>query len=143
MVIKVRKFYIFNINKEMTILSKNNPYNIYKTLEQIYKMNKKDLAVCSSIYEQLVTRVDVEALDHEIYDIYKNNDYYFKVNNHHNFYNKYRPEETKMSINNSYLVLESNAIFPSFFKYLTQKNSFFACDFENKDYFWLDEIVVR
>lgn len=138
----MRKFFVFNINDEMTILSKKNPYNIYKALEQIYKMKKCDLIVGTNIYEQLVSIININKLSDEIFNQYKNNDYYSKFNNSHTFYNKYRPESTKMIINNSYLVIESDAIFPDFLKYLSQKQNFFACDFENKDYFWLDELVI-
>ena len=138
----MRKFFVFNINDEMTILSKKSPYNIYKSLEQIYKMKKNDLIIGSNIYEQLVSTINIGKLDEEIFKQYKNNDYYSKINHQHNFYNKYRPEDTKMIINNSYIIIESNAILPSFFKYLNKKQNFFACDFENKDYFWLDELVL-
>lgn len=138
----MRKFFVFNINDEMTILSKKNPYNIYKALEQIYKMKKNDLIVGTNIYEQLVSIININKLSDEIFNQYKNNDYYSKFNNRHTFYNKYRPERTKMIIKNSYLVIESDAIFPDFLKCLSKKQNFFACDFENKDYFWLDELVL-
>ena len=132
----MRKFFVFNINDEMTILGKKSPYNIYKSLEQIYKMKK------GNIYEQLIDKINIKKLDDELFKVYKNNDYYSKVNNRHILYNKYRPEDTKMTINNSYLIIESNAILPSFFKFLSKKQNFFACDFENKDYFWTDELVL-
>lgn len=139
----MRKYLIFNINKEIVILSKNNPYTIYKALEQIYKLKKTDISVGINIYEQLVSKISNKCLNEEIYKYYKDNDYYTKINNKHNFYNKYRPEHTKMIVNNFYLVVESDSIYPSFFNYLNKKQNLFACDFENRDYFWLDELILK
>lgn len=126
----------------MTILSKNNPYNIYKSLEQIYKMKKEDANVGMNIYEQIITPININRINQELFEVYKNNDYYSKINNKHVFYNKYRPEETKLTVNNSYIVLESDAILPVFFKPLNKNRNLLACDFENKDYFWMDELLI-
>ena len=131
----MRKFFVFKINKEMSILSKNNPYNLYRSLEQIYKMKKEEIYVGSNIYEQLIKPINVKNLNEEIFSCYKDNDYYSKVNNKHIFYNKYRPEDTK-------LIIKSNAMFPTFFKFLNRKKDYLACDFENKDYFWIDELIL-
>ena len=138
----MRKFFIFKINKEMAILAKNNPYNLYRSLEQIYKMKKSEIYVGSNIYEQLINPINIKNLNNEIFAYYKHNDYYSKVNNKHIFYNKYRPEDTKLTINNSYLIIESDATFPTFFKFLNKKKDYLACDFENKDYFWIDELIL-
>lgn len=138
----MRKFFVFRINKEMSILAKKNPYNLYRSLEQIYKMNKEELYVGSNIYEQIIKLINIKNLNDEIFSVYQHNDYYKKVNNKHFFYNKYRPENTILTINNTYLVIESDAIFPIFFKFLSKKRDYLACDFENKDYFWLDELIL-
>lgn len=126
----------------MTILSKKNPYNIYRSLEQIYKMKKTDANVGMNIYEQIIAPININKMNDELFQTYKNNDYYSKINNKHIFYNKYRPEETKLTINNSYLILESNAIIPIFLKSLNKNKNLLACDFENKDYFWVDELLI-
>lgn len=138
----MRKFFVFKINKEMAILSKKSPYTLYYSLEQIYKMKKSDFYVGSNIYEQIIKPLNIKNLNEELYKIYKDNDYYQKINNKHVFYNKYRPEDTSLTINNSYLVIESNALFPTFFKFLNKKKDYLACDFENKDYFWMDELIL-
>ena len=53
--------------------------------------------------------------------------------------NYYRDEESRLIINKAYMLLESNVVKPSFFKDLINKG-LFVCDFENKDYFWLDSL---
>lgn len=138
----MRKFLIFNINDEMSILSKKNPYNIYRSLEQIYKMKRKDLNVGMNIYEQIIVPINVEKLNNELFNTYKNNNYYSKVSNKHLFYNKYRPEDSKLIINNSYMLLESDAVVPVFLKGLNKNKNLLACDFENRDYFWIDELLL-
>ena len=53
--------------------------------------------------------------------------------------NYYKNEESKLTINKAYLLLETNMIKSAFFNDLKNKN-LFVCDFENKDYFWLDSL---
>ena len=36
--------------------------------------------------------------------------------------------------------IDTNKDYPEFFKYLKKKNSLFVCDFDNKDYFWINDI---
>ena len=138
----MRTFYIFKINKEMAILTKDNPYNIFKSMEDIFKMTKKELSVGLNIYEQLISPINQNKVNQKIIMSYKDNDYYQKNYNVHSIFNKYKPEETKLTIKNSYLLLESNVIKPSFLKELSYDQNLFVCDFANKDYFWVDELSI-
>lgn len=138
----MRTFYIFKINKEMAILTKDNPYNIFKSMEDIFKMTKKELPVGLNIYEQLITPINQNKINRKIIMSYKDNDYYQKNYNVHSIHNKYKPEETKLTVKNSYLLLESNVIKPSFLKELSYDKDLFVCDFANKDYFWVDELRI-
>ena len=70
LVIIMRKFLIFNINDEMTILSKKNPYNIYRSLEQIYKMKKTDANVGMNIYEQIIAPININKMNDELLQKY-------------------------------------------------------------------------
>lgn len=138
----MRKFFIFNVNKEMAILTKNSPYSLYKSMEQIYNMKKNDLQIGLNIYDQIIMPINFQKLDKELFEYFKDNDHYSKFQNQHYIHNKYRPEDTTLTIHNSFLVLESNALKPVFLKCLTTKNDFLACDFENRDYFWLEELRI-
>ena len=126
----------------MAILTKDNPYNIFKSMEDIFKMTKKELPVGLNIYEQLITPINQNKINRKIIMSYKDNDYYQKNYNVHSIYNKYKPEETKLTVKNSYLLLESNVIKPSFLKELSYDKDLFVCDFANKDYFWVDELRI-
>ena len=87
-------------------------------------------------------RLNQNVINQKIYAEYKDNDYYYLVNNTHNYYNKYKGEEEKVIVKNTYLYCTSNTTNLKLLKPLTNY-SFFVCDFENKDYFWIDEIYSR
>ena len=50
----MRTFYVFKINKEMSILLKDSPYNLYKTLEGIYFLNKEYVSYGAYLLEQII-----------------------------------------------------------------------------------------
>ena len=83
----MRKYYIFNINKAMSILAKDSPYMLYKSFETIYNSNKKEINIAQNLYEQLAMRLNQNVINQKIYAEYKDNDYYYLVNNTHNYYN--------------------------------------------------------
>jgi len=138
----MRTFYIFKINKEMAILTKDMPYNMFKSLEKIYKLDKKDFGIGLKLFEQLAIPIDQKKINNKIYNAYKDNDHYTKYRNIHQINNRYKPEESKLTVNNVYLVLKSNIVKPLFFKTLNIDNNLFVCDFENKDYFWLESLSI-
>ena len=135
----MRKFYIFNINKEFSILSKNNEYNLYKQMESIKRLNKDEFYIGIKIYETIANIIDNNYYNKEVYDKNKDSYFYTKYKNIHMINNYYKDEESKLIINKAYMLLETNVIKSSFFKDLKNKG-LFVCDFENKDYFWLDSI---
>ncbi len=137
MVILMRTFYIFNVNKEMEILTKDSPYVLFKSFESIH--NTRDLYMAQNLYEQLANRFNKSLINQKIATSFKDNQFYMYVNNHHTYYNKYRDERCEIEIKNSYLICNCNTLKVPLLKKLNDYN-LFACDFENKDYFWLDEI---
>ena len=102
----MRKFYIFNINKNMCILAKDSPYMLYKSFEAIYKSNREDVGMAQNLYEQMTLRINQTMINNKIYADNKDNHFYYLVNNVHNYYNKYKSEEEKLTVKNSYLLCE-------------------------------------
>ena len=135
----MRKFYIFNINKEFSILNKNDSYDLYRQMESIKNLDRDKFYIAINIYETLVSTIDKRNMNLEVYNKHKDSLYYTKYQNTHMINNYYRAEESKLTINKAYMLLESNVVKPSFFKDLINKG-LFVCDFENKDYFWLDSL---
>ncbi len=137
---KLRTYYIFNVNKEMSILTKDSPYMLFKSFESIYKSGREDLFVATNLYEQLASKFNKELVNNRISHNFLDNQFYIYTKNMHSYYNKYRDETCKIEVKNSYLICTcKNSRFELLRK--LQGYSLFACDFENKDYFWLDEIT--
>ncbi len=138
----MRTFYIFKINKEFSNLLKNSPYNLFKTLEQIYYLNKSDLQTAFKMFETIAVPINKRELNIEIFNEFKNDENYTKFNNTHMINNYYTDEKSRLTIKNSHLILTSTNYVPTYFKILTKQNNLFVCDFKNQDYFWLKEIRV-
>lgn len=135
----MRTYYIFNVNKEMSILTKDSPYMLFKSFESIYLADKSDLYMASNLYEQLASKFNKNILNQKIVAEYKDNQHYIYTKDNHQYYNKYKDETCNLTVKNSYIICNSNNSKLELLKRLSGFN-LFACDFENKDYFWLDEI---
>ena len=135
----MRTYYIFNVNREMSILTKDSPYMLFKSFESIYQADKKDLFMATSLYEQLACRLNKIQLNSMISKNYKDNQHYMYTKDYHSYYNKYKDETCNITVKNSYIICNCNNSHMELLKKVSGFN-LFACDFENKDYFWLDEI---
>lgn len=135
----MRIYYIFNVNKEMSILTKDSPYMLFKSFESIFRYGRDDLNVAKNMYNDLTCKFNQNLLNTRIEAKYKDNDFYYYTKNKHHYFNKYRNESCELDVKNNYLVCKCNS---SRFDLLNCLNGFnlFVCDFQNKDYFWLDEI---
>jgi hypothetical protein len=140
-VIKLRTFYIFNISKELAILCKDNPYNLFKTLEGVYYLNEADLNYGMSLFESVAIPFHKTEINNEIYKTYKDNDFYSLKGYKHKIYNKYKDELTEIDIHSAFLLLKTNTNKKTVFQNLLFNNNLFVCDFKNKDYFWLDKLI--
>ena len=135
----MRKFYIFNINKEFRILNENNEYDLYRQMESIKRLSKDKYYIGVKLFNTLASTINANDINNKIYEKNKKSDFYTKYRNIHMINNYYKDEESKLIINKVYMLLESNKVKSSFFKDLKDKG-LFVCDFENKDYFWLDKL---
>lgn len=133
---------MFNISDEIAILTKNNPYNLFKVFENIYYLDKDEYNTAMDVLEQITLPMEKEVIKDNILAKYKDNDFYSVVNNKHTFNNLYLAEVTNLYVKSTYLLLKSSAIRPVFFKELQDISNLFICDFENKDYFWLKELAI-
>ena len=136
----MRTFYIFRISKEMQILLKSSPYNLFKSLEDVYYLDNANIGIGKTILDQLIVPIDKEKYNKIIYDLNKDNDFYMKTGDTQKVVNKYRKEETTIVVKNSHILLKTNIISKDIKKFLPITMAF-ACDFQNKDYFWLEELI--
>ena len=138
----MRTFYIFQINKELAILTKDCPINLYKTMEQIYYLNPKDAKEAYKIFASLAEELNKKEINLKLFEIYRHNQGYTKFNNRHMLCNYYTDESTELTVNNIHLIIKSSMQNPCFLNDLKETKNLFVCDFINKDYFWLDQILV-
>lgn len=138
----MRVFYIFKIKKPYVILTKNNPYHLYKTIEHIYYLKTDELKIGNNIFENLSGTFNKDLLNTSVYSYYKYKDSYTKFKDIHTIIDYFTKEKSRLTVNKSYLLIQSTEEIPSFFKVLSKnKGDIFVCDFQNKDYFWLDKIA--
>lgn len=137
----MRTFYIFNINQNFYHLMKNNPYHLFRTLEDIHNFDKSEATIAHDLFETIASPINKIKVNNLIFKECQDNDFYSKFHNVHRIQNKYVPEDSTLVVNNAFLLLETNILKPSFFMDLKDYNHLFVCDFKNKDYFWLNELV--
>ncbi len=138
----MRTFYIFKIKKEYAVLTKNNPYYLFKMLSYIYHLDREDLTRGVELFNKMTDAFNIKDLDDHIYQNYQDNIFYTKFKNIHQFHNIYIKEESKLIIRKKFLLLQSNVIHPTFLDYLQNYEDLFFCDFANKDYFWIEKLYI-
>lgn len=126
----MRTYYLFNINKKTYDVYLENPYRLYKTIERLYKL--KGIKYEVKLYNELCNLIDNDIIDH-----YIENTYQYKKN-----HNKYLINNYIIEINRSNIVVKSTVNIPNIFKKLNiYSKHFLVIDFDNKDYFWLNDII--
>ena len=115
-------------------------YYGYKTIEDMYYLNQKELLSPNNLFLQIHEKFNTEILNSIIYDKYKEQYTYTKYQNIHRINDYYKEEQTKMIINPRYIVIKTTKEVPTFFEIISKKSNLFICDFLNKDYFWLSNI---
>jgi len=139
----MRTFYIFKINNEFTTLTKDYPLNLYKNMESIYYLEKNDFDLAYKMFEKLADPFDKKTINNKIFKNYRQNQNYTKWGNTHMFNNYYTDEESQLTIRNAHLILISTVGNPVFFNDLSDMKDLFVCDFQNKDYFWMDQLLYK
>ncbi|MBO5414436.1 MAG: sporulation inhibitor of replication protein SirA [Bacilli bacterium] len=137
----MRVFYIFKIKDEFKYLYKDSPSQLYNLLKQIYYLGKEDIAYGENIFYQLVEPMDKELFDRKLFIKLHKEIPYSKRGEIHIMNNLYKDEISRLIIKNTYMKIETESSFSSFFNYLTLLNdNLFACDFSYIDFFFLDKI---
>lgn len=137
----MRVFYLFKIKDEFKYLYKDNPSQLYSLFKQIYYLGKDDIIYGKNIFSQLVEPIDKQTLDRKFFVKLHREIPYSKREEVHIINNLYKDEVSKMIIKNTYIRIETESSFSSFFNYLTLfEENLFACDFSYLDFFFLDRI---
>ena len=137
----MRVYYLFKINDSFSKLYFNKTYYLYKMLEQISVSSKNDFIISYRLFEQIATPFNKSKINSDIYKKYEHNKNYIKILNKHILEDDI--EKTKLTVYNTYIKIKTNKNITEFFKVLKDEKNMFVCDFNNKDYFWLDKVSVK
>ncbi len=138
----MRHFYIFKINPSVSKVFKNRPYEVFHTLETLYYQTDDSINLGKNFVKQFIYPISLKELDIMLFKKFKNNYFYMKYKNIHSLHDFYRKESTTLSLHKTFIKLDTNVIKPCFLKELQEFNNLFVCDFESKDYFWLDSFTL-
>ncbi|MBR5662411.1 MAG: sporulation inhibitor of replication protein SirA [Bacilli bacterium] len=136
----MRTFHVFNVDSSIEVLTKKDSYPLFHSFLKIKNLNEIDLSMGINLFEQIAKPIDKKKFSRNIYNHYKDCDFYSKFKDDHTYINKYRDEKSYLKVKSSCIKIDTNRNNPEFFKYLKKNHSLFVCDFNNKDYFWISDI---
>lgn len=139
----MRTYYIFKVKEEFIKLYHDKPSSLYLTFKQLLNIDKKDLQYALQVFNSLCEKVGKEELNKQLYIKYHKDMVYTRTDKEHIINNLYKEEISILTIKNSHILLTTNHSYSSFFNILINYDSyFFVCDFENQDYFFLNDIKI-
>ena len=138
----MRLYYVFNVKNDIAKIYQDKPASLYKVLENIYFMHQEEANYGFNIFKQLTNRIKVGELNNQIYIKLHRDLVYSKIDNEHIINDLYHDEVSILKVKNSHLLIESNKSFSSFFKLLNNINkNYFICDFKDKDFFFVSDVI--
>ena len=137
----MRVYYLFKINDSFSKLYYSRTYYLYKMLDEISKSSKNDFIISYRLFSQMDTPFNKTDINSKLYRKFAFDDSYKKTLNKHVLNNLV--ENTKLTVYNTYIKIKTNKNITEFFKVLMVEENIFVCDFENKDYFWLDKVSSK
>ena len=136
-------YFIFDIKLEFINLYYGNERILYNILKQVYKLDEYELTYAYTIFNQIINKIDKNALDRYLYIKLHRDIPYSKRNNTHIYNNLYKDEVSRLIVKKSYIKIESENKYSTFLKVLKNyNNSLFICDFKNQNYFFLKDYNI-
>ena len=138
----MRTFYIFKINNMFQTFYNDKANILFKMFYDIYTSNDEDLINKFRLFEQITIPFNKRVFNNYIMLKHRDDIFYTKNDNVHTIEND--KEISRLTINNTFLKIKSNKNINSFIKDIyDSKESVFVIDFQNKDYFWINEIKLK
>ncbi len=137
----MRTFYLFDVKENILKNYRNNYEELYSLLESIHYLKTEDIILGFNIYQKLVNPMKKEEYNDYIKKNNLGKENYICYNYTHTINDFYFNESTKMIINNSHIKIKTNKNVPSFFYNIRNFKNIFVCDFNNHDYFLLEEAI--
>ena len=138
----MRTFYIFTINNMFQTFYNDKSNILFKMFNEIYSSNDQDLINKFRLFEQITIPINKKIFNNYIMLKHRDDIFYTKNDNVHTIEND--KEISRLTINNTFLKIKSNKNINSFIKDIVDsKECLFIIDFQNKDYFWINEIKLK
>ena len=134
----MKVYYIFKLKEEFYDLYKDTPSILYNILRNIYYLDREEVDYGYNLFKQLTLPLEKNKLDREIFIKFHQDIPYSKRKDIHYINDLYKNEVSRLVINNSFLRLELEQNYSTFFKILKEEdNNLFACSFQKTDFFFL------
>lgn len=137
----MRTFYLFDVKENILKNYRNNYEELYSLLESIHYLKTEDIILGFNIYQRIVNPMKKEEYNDYIKKNNLGKENYICYNYTHTINDFYFNESTKMIINNSHIKIKTNKNIPSFFYNIRNFKNIFVCDFNNHDYFLLEDTI--
>ena len=137
----MRTFYLFDVKENILKNYRNNYEELYSLLESIHYLKTEDISLGFNIYQRIVNPMKKEEYNDYIKKNNLGKENYICYNYTHTINDFYFNESTKMIINNSHIKIKTNKNVPSFFYNIRNFKNIFVCDFNNHDYFLLEDTI--
>jgi hypothetical protein len=137
----MRTFYLFDVKENILKNYRNNYEELYGLLESIHYLKTEDIILGFNIYQRIVNPMKKEEYNDYIKKNNLGKENYICYNYTHTINDFYFNESTKMIINNSHIKIKTNKNVPSFFYNIRNFKNIFVCDFNNHDYFLLEDTI--
>ena len=137
----MRTFYLFDVKENILKNYRNNYEELYSLLESIHYLKTEDIILGFNIYQRIVNPMKKEEYNDYIKKNNLGKENYICYNYTHTINDFYFNESTKMIINNSHIKIKTNKNVPSFFYNIRNFKNIFLCDFNNHDYFLLEDTI--
>ena len=137
----MRTYYAFIIKDSLMHFYSKKPYSLYKILEQIYRLKNNDIVLGYRLLEQVTEPFGTRKTDKFIYKKHYDELEYSRLDDGHMIKNLYSEEITFLKVFHSHVRIKTNNNFSAFFNSMQEYNeNIFVCDFENQDFFWMNNI---
>lgn len=134
----MKVYFIFDVKDEFIKLYTGNERVLYGILKQIYYLDKEEVSFGYNLFSQLTNQINKNEIDRQLFLQFHQDVPYSKKGHTHYINNLYKDEVSRLIIKRSYIRLETEQNFSTFFSILKNfSNNFFVCDFASSNYYFL------
>lgn len=136
----MKVYFIFDLKDEFKLLYSNNQRILFSMLKQLYFLDKTEFTYGYNLFSQLAKPIPKHELDKKIFIEFHKDIPYSKKDQIHYINNLYKDEISRLEIKRSYIKLETEQSFSSFFPMLADfSDNYFVCEFNKQDFFFLNK----